>query len=113
MSVTATFAGLSDEAALVVTPPRLDRITIVEGDTLATPGTTRQYTARGHFSDGSFGSIAGTLVWSTGHSTIAVDHRGEVRHPVDVDKHRAAAIGKTTDVAMRFSHHMGMQTHAT
>ncbi len=70
-SVTATFAGLSDEAELVVTPPRLDRIDIVEGDALTTPGTTRQYTARGHYSDGSSGSVVGTLAWSTGDASVA------------------------------------------
>lgn len=59
------------------TSPTLSTITLTPGSPTISTGTTQQFTATGHYSDGSSLNISGQVVWSSSNSTVAsINGRG-------------------------------------
>jgi len=59
------------------TSPTLSTIAVTPGGATISTGTTQQFTATGHYSDGSSLNLSGQVVWSSSNPTIAsINGRG-------------------------------------
>ena len=70
--ISALFHGiLSTSVELNVTDAQLVSIDVTPTDSTLPNGTTKQYTAIGHFTDGSSQDISNSVTWVSGNTTIA------------------------------------------
>ncbi len=75
-TISASLGGQSAQTTLTVTPAVLDRIAIDQGDVTAVPGSTRQFTASGFYSDGSTTDITEQATWSA-EAGVTINQSGE------------------------------------
>ena len=70
--ITATLDSVdSNEAALTVTEPILQLITIMPDTATIEVDTTQQYTAEGTYSDGSIANITSSVAWASSDTEVA------------------------------------------
>ncbi len=77
-TITATLTGISGSTSLTVVnppppppPPTLQSITVTPANQTIDVGATEQYTAIGHYSDGSTLNLTNQATWSTTDNTVA------------------------------------------
>jgi large repetitive protein len=71
---------------LVVNPPALESISVAPGAETLGPGMTQQYTATGHYSDGSTKDLTSAVTWSSSDPQVAsVSPTGLVKVPSKPD----------------------------
>lgn len=71
-NISAMFnAVTSNNAVLTVTPPVLQSITVTPANQTIISGNTLQYTATGHFSDGSTSDITTAVTWASTNTSAA------------------------------------------
>ncbi|HEV2521280.1 MAG TPA: Ig-like domain-containing protein, partial [Candidatus Acidoferrales bacterium] len=71
INITATSGAINGSAPLTVTAATLTSITVTPNPASVAAGNSVQFTATGHFSDGSTSNITNTAVWSSADTTIA------------------------------------------
>jgi trimeric autotransporter adhesin len=69
--ITAKYQEGSAQTFLTVTSATLSSITISPTNTSIAVGATQQYTATGHYSDGSTRNITSTVTWSSNYPNVA------------------------------------------
>src|SRR5262249_25040150 len=69
-TITATLNGVKGTAALTVTAPILVGVEVRPASVLIPVGTSQSYTARGVYSDGSFGALSG-VTWASSNPAVA------------------------------------------
>ena len=75
-TISASLGGQSAQTTLTVTPAVLERIAIDQGDVTAVPGSTRQFTASGIYSDGTSTDITEQSTWSA-ETGVSINQSGE------------------------------------
>jgi lipopolysaccharide export system protein LptA len=70
-NVTATYAGLSAVTLATVNAATLDSITVTPNPALVLAGTTRQFSATGHYSNGAAVDLTGAVDWRTDLPSLA------------------------------------------
>jgi hypothetical protein len=81
-TITATLNGVSGAATLTVTPAALTSIAVLPSAVSAAPGTTKQFTATGTFTDGTTQELTAPAVWTSSNTTVAtVGTAGGVSSP--------------------------------
>jgi len=76
VNVTASLGNQTAQAVLNVTDPTLTNIVISPSNGTLVNGTTRQYTARGTFSDGSTQDITQSVTWSSTNTSVLTIENG-------------------------------------
>jgi hypothetical protein len=71
VTITAALNGVSGTTPLTVTQPALQSITVSPATATVAAGLTQQFTATGHYSDGSSQIVTSTAVWSSSNRVIA------------------------------------------
>jgi 6-phosphogluconolactonase (cycloisomerase 2 family) len=71
ITITAASGAVNGTTTLTVTPPTLQSITVTPANPSVGQGGTLQFTATGHFSDGSTQNITATVTWSSANTAIA------------------------------------------
>lgn len=71
VSISASFDGIQDSAQITVTDAVLNSLEVSPGTVSIPLGTEQQYTATGHFSDGSTENLTGDVTWESSNSDIA------------------------------------------
>ena len=90
-TIKATFGAVSGSTTLTVTNATLTSLDIAPIDPSIAKGTTQQFTATGHFSDGTIQDLTTSVTWdSSDPSKATIDPSG---------KASALAIGQTTITA--------------
>jgi hypothetical protein len=75
--ITASLDGVSDTSTLTVTDATLDFIEVTPFDPAVPLGVDQQFTATGHFSDGSTDDLTAQVAWSSGTPAVAtIDANG-------------------------------------
>ncbi len=70
--ITASFGGMpSNAAALTVNPAELQSISITPGSASVAVGQTLQFTATGHYTDGSEQDITASADWTSSNGSVA------------------------------------------
>ncbi|MBK7864135.1 MAG: Ig-like domain-containing protein [Archangiaceae bacterium] len=70
-TVTADFGGKSATATITAVAARLDRITLAPLNASMAQATTRQFSAIGSYSDGSFVDLTADVLWSSSDGQVA------------------------------------------
>lgn len=71
-NISASMSGVSGSAALTVTAaPTLTSITVSPSDPSLTAGSTQQFTATAHYSDGSTATVTSSATWSSSDTSVA------------------------------------------
>ncbi|MBI5364734.1 MAG: Ig-like domain-containing protein, partial [Planctomycetes bacterium] len=71
VTLTASFAGASDSAAIEVTAATLDSIDVTPFAASIARGTELQFWAQGNYSDGSTQDLTSEVTWSSSNSNVA------------------------------------------
>ena len=71
VTITATQGAVNGTAQLSVTAPVLQSITVSPASASIAKGLTQQFTATGHYSDGSMQNITASVTWSSSNAGIA------------------------------------------
>jgi uncharacterized protein YjdB len=71
VTITATQNSISGTAQLTVTAPVLQSVTVSPTSASVPAGLTQQFSATGHYSDGSSGDITASATWSSSNTGIA------------------------------------------
>ncbi len=90
-SVTATLGPASGSATLTVTAAVLQSITVTPAYARIAKGLTQQFTATGHYSDGSSQDLTAQVAWSSSLTAVATFAAGGLA--------TAAGAGTTTVIA--------------
>jgi hypothetical protein len=69
--ITASQGGMSGTANLTVTPSVLNSVVVSPPTASAAPGTTRQFSAVGSFSDGTTQDLTGQAAWTSSDTIVA------------------------------------------
>jgi hypothetical protein len=94
-TITATVGSVSGRSSLTVTPAALQSVTVAPGSASITAGLDQQFTATGHWADGTVGPLASGVAWSTSSATIAT---------VDAATGRAHAMAAGAPVTITATH---------
>ena len=70
-SITAMLDGISGSTNLSVGPPTLLSITVTPANMTIDPSSTLQFTATGHYSDGTNQDITGSVTWASTDTSVA------------------------------------------
>src|SRR5262249_57642310 len=71
VTITATQGGISGTAQLTVTAASLQSISVSPGLASVPAGLTQQFTATGHYSDGTTQGLTASASWSSSNASIA------------------------------------------
>lgn len=73
--ITATVAGVQGASTLTVVPTTLLSIDVLPAERIVGQGTTQQYTATGHFSDGTTADLTPFATWDTSnHAVVTISN---------------------------------------
>ncbi len=70
-TISATLIGVVGATSLTVTAVELDTITVAPATANVIPGGKQQFTATGHFTDGTTQNLTATATWASRDTTIA------------------------------------------
>jgi len=87
-TITATFAGVVGSTTLTVTTATLTMITVTPAPASIALGASQQFTATGHFSDGTSFNMTSQVAWSSSSVNVAAITTGGLAS--------SAAVGTTT-----------------
>jgi uncharacterized protein YjdB len=87
-TITATFAGVVGSTTLTVTSATLTMITVTPAPASISLGASQQFTATGHFSDGTTFNMTSQVAWSSSSVNVAAITTGGLAS--------SAAVGTTT-----------------
>lgn len=103
-TITAAYGGFTASATLTVTPPTLTAFATSPATSTIAKGNTRQFTAKGTYSDGSTQDLSAVSTWSvtdvTGTGVASIDARG-------------AAVGKSEGKATITASYLGSTAKST
>ena len=92
-TISATKNGINGSTTLTVSPATLTSITVTPANFSLAMGSTQQFTATGHFSDGSTQDISSQVLWSSFNPLVAtISNTGLAT---------ASGVGATTIFASR------------
>ncbi len=75
--ITATVGGISGTASVIVTSATLQSVTVAPTSSSVAPGTSQQFAASAHYSDGISIQLANGVAWTSSNSAVAtVDATG-------------------------------------
>lgn len=70
-TIAATSGAVAGSARLTITPAPLVSVAVVPPNLTLVPGTSRQFTAIGTYSNGTTQDLTDSVVWSTGNTGVA------------------------------------------
>jgi hypothetical protein len=70
-TISASLSGITGSTALTVTAPALQSLTVTPANPSVAVGTTEQFTATGHFSDGSTQNLTTQVTWASARTSVA------------------------------------------
>lgn len=71
VNITAAFNGVSGTALLTVTAPVVQSISVSPTSASIAAGYTQQFTATGHYSDGSMQTLTNSVTWLSSNTSVA------------------------------------------
>lgn len=71
VQITASFNGFSASATVTITNAALESVEVAPSGSTIANGTTQQFVATGHYSDGSTQDVTSTVTWSSSSTAVA------------------------------------------